>query len=110
MAHRTAINTIFMGYQNFDKKVAANIHDDALEKGLIVEWIDGDGRSRVGLTQDGFESIPDTVIYGPEDIDPLREIAGVEIDRHEPDQDIIGWANGWVEWIKDNCQTEIDES
>jgi hypothetical protein len=109
MAHRTAINKIFVGYQNFDAGVAANIHDDAIEKELIVEWVDDDGRLRVGLTQDGFEKIPDTVIYAPEDIDPLREIAGIEIDRHEPDQDVIGWANGWVEWIKDNCQTESAE-
>lgn len=109
LALKTAIDIIYIGYQNRRGEVAGNVLEDAKERDLVVEWVDEDGRVRLGLTPGGFDALPDQSLYSDADIDALHAVAEVESERQAPDQEIVGWVNEWVNRIKGSAeQSEIE--
>jgi hypothetical protein len=98
MARKTSVNQIYG--RKISGKEAANVHDDALEREFIVEWIDEEGDKWIGITREGFQQLPETRIYTRADVERLHKIAEIQYEREEANQKIVSWVNRWVEWIK----------
>lgn len=91
---------VICGHADIAKSDALAAMQAARENGDVIRWRDGDGRYRYGLTPDGDDAVPfETPVYRPEDRESFRSIIGTEADRADPDREVIGWCNRWLQRI-----------
>lgn len=80
--------------------VIQNIRSDAFDDGYIVTWDCEDGDSRTALTPSGFSQLQKQRLYRQCDVADIEDVIKTEAQQDEPNKDVIGWGNQWLDRLQ----------